>query len=499
VTAETVRAPVPAAQDAVLTTAEHGWFVARRAAHGSLFLLVRQGVVTAVNLAGGITLARLLSPGEYGVYAVVVVLVAFGDSIGDAGLGASLVRQTRTPTNDEVAQVFTAQLVLGVVLGLLVWFAAPFVSHAYGSAYVTTGVLRWGAAAVVLLALQGVPSSLLDRELSFGRVAIVNTVEVLVFNGVAIGGAVGGLHANALPVALVAQTFVGVVMLWVLRPTTVGLTLHLGGMRERARFGIFYQASSFVSYVKDAISPLIVGILVGAVAVGYVEWAQTVATYSLVALSVMQRVYLPTFSRLREQTSQLRRAVEGSIRAGNAIVAPIAALSVVLAKPGIALVFGARWEPGLHVFYLLAFANVLVPTVAPLVALLNAQGRSGATFAMTLGWMVLTWVFGVPLIGVFGYLGYGIANVVVVLSNVGVIWWVRRTFPFGLPGLVAIWLRALAVGAVILGALQLHAADSLVWLGAYACAGAVAYLLIELLTDRDTVRLTKALFAKRAA
>jgi O-antigen/teichoic acid export membrane protein len=450
-----------------------------------------------LNLIGGVVLARLLLPGEYGVYAVVVVLVAFGDSIGDAGLGASLVRQGKPPTDHEVAQIFTAQIALGVVLGSLVWVVAPIVSHAYGSPYVTTSVLRWGAAAVMLLALQGVPSSLLDRDLSFGRVAIVNTAEVVVFNVVAIVGAVGGLHVNALPIALVAQSFVGAALLWILRPARVRLTRHLGGMRERVKFGVLYQASSFVSYVKDAISPLIVGILVGAVAVGYVEWAQTVATYSLLALGVMQRVYLPTFSRLRDETRHLRRAVESSIRAGNCIVAPIAVLSVVLARPGIALVFGARWEPGLHVFYLLAFANVLVPTVAPLFAMLNAQGRSGATFALTLGWMVLTWAFGVPLIGIFGYLGYGIANVVVVLSNVAVIWWIRRSFPVSLDGLVAIWLKAVLVGAGMVAALQFRSADSLGWLATYAGAGATAYILIEILTDRDTVSLTRALFARR--
>lgn len=491
-------ATTPTPVDATGAPAAPG-LVAARAARGGVFLLLRQIVVTLVNIGGGVALAHLLVPGEYGVYAVVILLASFGSSVGDLGLGASLIRQEMEPTRKEIAQVFTAQVGLGTGLAVAIWCLAPTAASWYSSRYVTPGLLRWASPVVLLLALRTVPSCLLDRHLQFGRVAAVETLQVLLFNGLAIAGAAAGWGGSALPVALFCQTLVGSVLLWVLKPVRVGLTLDYEGMSERMRFGLFFQASSVVSYFKDAISPLLIGLLLGSAAVGLTEWAETYATYCLLAMMILQRVYLPMFARLHDSPESLRRGLEVVIRLGNVVVAPLAVLSVALAVPGVRLIFGAKWVPGLHLMYLLALANVFVPTVAPLMAVLNAKGRSGTTLVFSLVWMLLTWVVGAPLVAAIGLVGYGCANIVAVLSNIAIIIWVRRSIPFSLAGVAMIWVRASLVGAAILIARHALPPDSLWSLGTYALIGLLSFGALVVATDPVTVQMARRVPWRRPA
>ena len=71
--------------------------IVRRAVRGSVALGIRQSGVLGLNLMGSVILARLLTPGEFGVYAVVLFARSFLAAFADGGLGAGLIRQPDEP------------------------------------------------------------------------------------------------------------------------------------------------------------------------------------------------------------------------------------------------------------------------------------------------------------------------------------------------------------------------------------------------------------------
>jgi O-antigen/teichoic acid export membrane protein len=78
-------------------------------------LALRQVAVQALNIGGGIFLARLLTPSEFGLYAIVTFLVAFLTAFGGTGLAASLIRQPDEPSEIEYRSLYTLQQVLVMV------------------------------------------------------------------------------------------------------------------------------------------------------------------------------------------------------------------------------------------------------------------------------------------------------------------------------------------------------------------------------------------------
>src|SRR5262245_23469143 len=83
------------------------------------------------RLAVGITLARLLTPHDFGLAAMALVISAFVISFADVGLGAALV-QRRKLTEIDCSTAFWTSLAAGALLSLAGFLASPLVADFYG-------------------------------------------------------------------------------------------------------------------------------------------------------------------------------------------------------------------------------------------------------------------------------------------------------------------------------------------------------------------------------
>ena len=410
----------------------------------------RQALVQVANLVGGIALVRLLLPKEYGVYAVVSLVLGFATTLGDVGLGASLIRDPHPPTERDYRVVFGAQqlLIACGVVGL--WLAAPHIATAYELAYEDRWLFRAVGLSLLLTGFQTIPAIRLERNLAFDRLSIVEVSQALMFNIVAVGCAWAGFGAQTFAYAIVARALTGALVIQLVSPWTFGVHWDWPLLKRHLAFGLPYQGIGAVSLIKDSISPLLLGLTAGTAAVGHVAWASMVAAYPVMLMMILQRLYLPTFARFQQDRTTLGAVVERVIWATNALAAPLAVITLVLFEPITVLLFGAQWLGARELFWLLWGANLFVPTVTPLLGLMNALGHSRTALTFAVIWMVGTWLFGLPLILRFGELGFGIANALVQLTNLALFRVAKRQVPFAiLTTITPAWLVASGVGAAL--------------------------------------------------
>jgi PST family polysaccharide transporter len=436
-------------------------------------------------LVGGVALARVLSPADFGVYAVATLLLSFLLVFGDAGLGVALVRQSAAPTSHQLRQVFSVQqLIVSLLAGtglLMAGHLAQWYDLRDGDAL----VFRLACLAVLVQSFQTVPMLLLERRLAFPRLGLVSVLEVVVFNLVAVSLAYAGLGVTSIGVALVVQACAGVVLAQVMSPWVPRWTADLSGVRELLSFSLPYQGIGVVSLIKDSVAPVLIGLTAGAASVGYVTWAQSFAAFAVLALMSLTRLYLPVYARLQHDRERLGRAVELTMRATSAVTAPLAVLTLVLAEPITDIVYGDKWRPGLPVFYLLWTANLWVPAATPLLGLLNAVGRSRSALGMTVLWMLATWTLTPPLVAGLGLKGYGIANALVQLTNVALFRLARTEAHFSiLRACTPAWLAAGLAGVVMLGLRLLWPVSGAPSLLTYAGAGMLVYAVALVLLER---------------
>jgi PST family polysaccharide transporter len=376
---------------------------------------MRRGLGAVISIIGSVFLARLLAPRDFGVFAVMTFVFAFGESLGDGGLAGSLVRQTHPPTRAELDIVFTAQqLVIWVVSAALAIVAACLVGHAPGS---VVFLLSCVVIALLLSGFQIIPVAQLERDLRFGRLGYIETAETMCFYGVAVGLAAAGFGVRSFGIALVVQAVIGTAAYLISVPYMPRLSWSGTELRARYAFGLPFQGVELLSLAKDSFTPFFVGLLLGARDVGYITWANQAVAYALIALMALSRLYLPVFARLQHSPDRLGAAVERTILLANALTVPAAVFVLVFAGPLVEVVFGQKWQPALPLVYIMWSANLLVPTATPLMGLVTALGYPRFGFKMALIWMLGTWLIGAPLVGAIGVTGFAVANLVIQSSN----------------------------------------------------------------------------------
>jgi O-antigen/teichoic acid export membrane protein len=424
-----------------------GW-VLQQSLRALIALATRQGLVQGLNLIGSVLLARLLVPGEYGVYAIVLFFIGLLARLATSGLGANLIRQSEEPADIDYRAVFTAQAVPVVLLAAGLGLGAPVVAGLYDLPDGGVTLMQLLAVSFLVSSLTTIPINRLERHLHFRQVALIEVLQTLVFQGTAVILAWRGYGILSFGFAVIARSVTGAVTAQLVSPWRPGFTRDGATIRRHARFGVVFQATFLVSTVKDSITTVFLGMLLGTAAVGYVGWAQMIASYPVLVLMATQRVYLPAFSRLREHPELLKRVVEAALQFANACAAPFAVVSLVLIEPITTIVFGEKWLEALPLFYLLWVANLFVPSVTPLLSLLYALGEPGLVLRFALLWAAATWILGMPLILWQGAIGFAIANALVqgtsfLLYSVVKRRLAIRILPFALP----IWVIAGVLGA----------------------------------------------------
>ena len=385
--------------------------VKTRAVRATGGLLTRQVVMRGLDFAGMIVLARVLTPEMFGIFAIVRFVVFFFERFSDFGLSATLLRKAEAVTEGELRTVFTIQNTIVLLSLAVIWTIAPFVVGHYealGPEHVA--LVRTLGLGLVLSSLKTIPAVLVQRQLRHEKLAVIDVLEVLVYQVVTVSLAVAGLGVWALVWGTLSRGVVGVVLVYSIAWWRPMIGFSREAAREIASFGVPIQLGSFVTLARDAVVPVFVGTVLGAAAVGFVNWARTMMGTAVgQPLNLMGKVQMRVFGRVQNESGRLTRAIERNIFLGASLVGLSLALLVSLAEPFVLYVIQPKWLPALPVLYLLGFAFAINVVTNPYVQALKALGEGWTTF-----WNQILNVIGLlggfaVLNGSTGLLAYGFA------------------------------------------------------------------------------------------
>jgi PST family polysaccharide transporter len=421
-----------------------------RATRGAAITLVRSAAVRGIAFIGLVLMARLVGPEQLGLFVIVSFAVGFLGSIGDGGLAAALIQQDHLPTPEEMSTVFTVQLVIAATLCVgtaLAGILLGTLTH-LGSTAMIVGVGL--GLSVPITALKTIPAARLERQLRYGPLAVVDSIQALVFQGTAVVLACLGQSTTGFVIAALAQAAVGSLAVTAFLPWWLRVGLTRTCLRRLLGFGAIFQAQTIVTYVKDAITPVFVGAVVGAAAVGYLNWAYMIGAIPLLVSYPLSDLTFSLFARARADPKLLQAMVERIIRLSAVTVLPISVITLVVGARLVDTLFGSRWAPALPSLYLFAITMGAGPMLASsFFSLYYAAGKGRVALVFTLAWTVADWGIGVPLVLRFGFVGIAWRGLIVSsLSTPFALWQARRVVAFRWAGqLVPGALLALAIGA----------------------------------------------------
>jgi O-antigen/teichoic acid export membrane protein len=337
----------------------------------------------AMNALGILILARLLTPADFGIYAVAMSIVMMIDVVRDFGAGTYLVQEPQL-TDSVVRSVFTVSLLLSALcMLLLVGLARPIASF-YGNAELVGLMPLLGAS--FLLVPFGVPSiGLLQRNMEFGKLAAINLIayatNLVVTTGLAALGFGYMSLAWATLVCSIVRTVCGIAWcpcLWAFRPV-------LAGWRNIVEFGSYSAASGIVNVFHDNLPQMIVGRMLGFGAVGMLGRAASVCQLpDRLFTSALKQVLLPGLAESARERGDLKFAYLHALAYMTALQWPILLCLAILANPVVTLLLGPQWLDAAPLVRIMALASLTLFPAFMTYPVLVASGAVRDTLLMSL-------------------------------------------------------------------------------------------------------------------
>jgi lipopolysaccharide exporter len=403
----------------------------------------------------GVLLAHLIPPDQFGRVAVTVVVGELALALANQGAGSVLV-QRRELDRAHVEATAALALVVGVLLSLATLLLAPMVTTPlFGEQ--TTVLFQLLSPAFAIAAVGIVPLAMLERELDFRRISIIEIATVAVSAVTSVVYALLGLEAEAYVLGFITGLVVWAVLLVTMGPAARP-RWRPREMREIAGFGLPAGLASMAMVGYGNVDYLILGAKLSPAQVGFYYRAYTLGVqYETKISDIIQRVAFPIYSRT-EDADHMRAVRSRIVRINAAVIYPMLALFIAVAPELVPWIFGERWQPAVLPAQILAVAGMarMVNNGTP--ALLLAAGRPRALLSFNL--CRLTALGAAVMVAV----PYGLIPVCIAVSSFQVVVTVA-SYGLMLPRLVGVTLRRLAldlVPAIVSSGIMLGAAFPMV-------------------------------------
>jgi O-antigen/teichoic acid export membrane protein len=338
------------------------------------------------TLAVGIALARLLSPADFGVYAVALVALNAMLSFNELGVSLALVRW-RTDPREIAPTITTISLLSSAGLYAGTWFAAPAFAAALGAPD-ATGVIRLLCLAVLIDGSTAAATQLVNREFRQGTQLVVDTCNLVLASGTTIGLAVAGFGPWSLAWgALVGNTFSALVLF-----RLAALWPRPGFDRRRIRellgFGLPLAGASLLVFAMLNIDYVLTGWLLGAVALGLYFQAFNLASWPVNMFSmVVRRVSFAAFAKVQDDPAQRHAALGRFVTLLAVATLPTCALLGLLALPLVTTLYGQRWAASAAALQFLAVLAAVRVAGELAHDYLAAAGHPRRTMWLQAGWL----------------------------------------------------------------------------------------------------------------
>ncbi len=328
-----------------------------RAAGGAAVTMAGQLAKMVVQFGGIVLLARLLTPYDYGLMAMVTAIVGMAEILRDFGLSSAAI-QAKHVSREQRDNLFWINSGIGLVLAIVVFLSSSWIAHFYRE----PALLGISQALAVTFLLNGMTTQYrahLSRGLRFGQVSLSDVGAQVMGLIAGVGVALAGYGYWALVWQQVVQALVNLAIAGACARWLPRGYRRDAPMRAFLSFGWNLMAAQLLGYASRNVGQVIIGHRIGAEALGLYNRAFQLLMMPLNQINApATSVALPVLSQLQDDPPRFGSFL---LRGQTVMVHLIVALfsfACALALPLIVLVLGEQWRPAVPLFQVLTLGGI---------------------------------------------------------------------------------------------------------------------------------------------
>lgn len=363
-----------------------------------------------ISLVIGAILARLLTPEEFGIVALVFVFVTFFNLLGNFGLGPAII-QKKDLSSQDIKSIFSFSILLAIILSLAFFLSAGWITNFYDEP-VLIPIVRILSLSILFNILRIVPGALFVKKLEFKRIGIINLSVQLLSGIITIILAYSDFGYFALVYKSVLDGIFLFGIYFFLNPIRPVLQIKMAPIKKIASFSTYQFGFNFINYFSRNLDNILIGKYLGNSALGYYN-----KSYGLMMLpvgnltNVITPVLHPVLSNHQDDKPYIYKTFIKVIKILAMIGFPLSVFLYFAAPELIMVIYGSQWGESVPVFQILAFTIGFQICLSSSGSIFQALDRTGLLFlsgGISAFFMISGIAYGVFIGNTIESVGYGL-------------------------------------------------------------------------------------------
>lgn len=330
---------------------------------------------TGINFIVGIILARQLSPQEFGIVGIALVLIGISNVIIDGGLSNALIRDSKAGER-EYATALTLNITVGLTLYMLFFWGAPWVSAFYKIPQLTQ-VIRLLSLVLLFNSITIVPKARLSKAVDFRKQAIASLCSSLISAAVGISMAFRGFGIWSLVAQQITRQSIYALCLWWQVHLLPRLGLNFRIAQHLLSFGLRILLSALLDSLYNNLYYMFIGKLYSPRQLGLYTRAEQFS--SILAINfgmVLQKVSLPILTQSHENEKKMQHTFIRLLNFSTLFSALLCFSLSATAEHLIVVLIGPKWIESIDILRILCFAAFFQPLIIVHQNILQVYGKA---------------------------------------------------------------------------------------------------------------------------
>lgn len=310
---------------------------------GSLWLSLLRIATRGLGLVRSIILARLLTPADFGIIGITMIVVATIDIVTQTGFDVKLIHD-KAPSVNLINTAWTLQAIRGLLLFFVVFAIAPYMAQFFRLSSLDL-ILRIVACSLIVTGIRNIGTVFFQKELRFDQLfkyEITCSIIDLVFSIIL---AYVMRNAWALVWGGLAGNVARFVMSYVIHPYRPRISIDAGHLATILHFGKWITAAGIIYAVLIQVDTVAIGKLLGPEKVGFYQMAVTFS--SIIGTDIpylIRQITFPTYAMLQNNTHSLRKAYLEAVNIAAIITFPLGVIFLTLTDEIVGTFLGTKWQ-----------------------------------------------------------------------------------------------------------------------------------------------------------
>lgn len=328
-----------------------------------------------VNFIIAIILARLLTPSDYGVLAILLVFIAIGDTFVNAGFGNALI-QKKNADDLDFSSVFYCSFIFSIFVYIVFYFGAPTIAYFYDMPLLET-TLQVLALRIPIAAINSVQQAYVSRNMQFKKIFYSTLTGVGASAILGITLAYCGFGVWALVVQNLSNALVNTVVLFCVITWRPKLIFSFERLKSLFSYGWKILLSGLIDTSYKSLNTMLIGKFYTSIDLAFFENGKKFPLVIVNNINTsISSVLFPALASEKDEIVKVKKHVRKVLQISSYIMWPMMFCLAVCADNIISIVLTDKWLPAVPYLQIACITYGLWPIHTANLQSINAIGRS---------------------------------------------------------------------------------------------------------------------------